>query len=366
MRLDEPFEGMPQNVYGAILQKALAENIPIYAYLELTYRCNLSCVHCYVVSQPDRREFSTEEVKEALDQLADLGTLYIAFTGGEILTRPDFFEVARYARKKQFALRLFTNGTLITPQVADQIKVLYPLDVEVSVYGACPSVHDAVTTKKGSFESTLRGICLLRERDIPVIFKTPVLNTILDELQNIKALARDMGARLISNPTLIPDEAGSTHPLTYRLSDEDLMRYYARYFEEEESPQSLDDPPCGAGRMSLTVSPFGDIFPCQVIRTPIGNLRERSLRAIWAEPEGVLLGRIRALRRRDFTDCTECPYWDHCTLCIGMALSEGKDVLSPSDEVCRQAKCLTMALQQQRSRTPRRKVVPELDTYHDT
>jgi len=77
--------------YNDLEQKACANNIPVYAQMELTYTCNLKCIHCYTVADFFQKELSNKDVKRIIDQLAELGTLYLALTGGEIFTRKDFF-----------------------------------------------------------------------------------------------------------------------------------------------------------------------------------------------------------------------------------------------------------------------------------
>jgi uncharacterized radical SAM superfamily Fe-S cluster-containing enzyme len=91
--------GMP-NPYARILKKTQDRLIPFMVHWELTYRCNLRCPHCYVVPQNSREELTSGEIAHILDVLKERGTLYVIFSGGEILTRKDFFEVAREARKK--------------------------------------------------------------------------------------------------------------------------------------------------------------------------------------------------------------------------------------------------------------------------
>jgi MoaA/NifB/PqqE/SkfB family radical SAM enzyme len=109
-------------------ERAARKKIPFSCHFDLTYRCNLNCVHCYLVKE-DRPE---------------LGTLYLSFSGGEIFTREDFFEIAEYARKLHFALRLLTNGTLIDEESADRVAALNPDLVAISIYSATPEIHDEI------------------------------------------------------------------------------------------------------------------------------------------------------------------------------------------------------------------------------
>ncbi|HOY64046.1 MAG TPA: radical SAM protein, partial [bacterium] len=138
----------------AAFEKAKRAGLTLSAHFELTRRCNLRCRHCYVCGGDERREMSTEQVFRALDVLADSGTLFVTFTGGEPLVRRDFFEIAERAAEKNFAVRIFTNGTLIDEAAADRIAALNPLEVGISVYGATAETHDGITMSPGSFEKS--------------------------------------------------------------------------------------------------------------------------------------------------------------------------------------------------------------------
>jgi len=157
--------------YEAIVRKTLDKCIPFKVDWEITYRCNLRCAHCYQTgTSGDKasgdKELTTEEIYSALDELADLACLYLTLTGGEILLRDDFFDIAKYARKKEFAIRLFTNGTLIDEKIADKIKILSPLSVEISLYGMDRLVHEDITKIPGSHEKTTNN-----RRSVRILFK---------------------------------------------------------------------------------------------------------------------------------------------------------------------------------------------------
>ena len=147
---------MNKIAFDDLREKAIEQKIPIAVHLDLTYRCNLDCIHCYIVKQ-DRPELSTKEVKNILKQLAEAKTLYLTLSGGEILIREDFFEIISYARKLGFSLRLLTNGVLIDEKTADGIASLYPELVAISLYSANPETHDKITNRYGSFDKTIEG-----------------------------------------------------------------------------------------------------------------------------------------------------------------------------------------------------------------
>jgi MoaA/NifB/PqqE/SkfB family radical SAM enzyme len=126
----------PRDPYHALLESARRQRQLFSVHWELTYRCNERCSHCYLdVLRPGDNvpgELSTDECLGIVDQLDANGVLNLAFSGGEVLTRPDFFTIAEYAHAKRFVLRIFTNGLNITSVVADRLAALHPYAVEIS------------------------------------------------------------------------------------------------------------------------------------------------------------------------------------------------------------------------------------------
>ena len=136
---------------SARLKQVIRERAqPLSASLELTYRCNWRCVFCYNPRHHDRRGLSGAEWLAVLDGLRELGTLYLTLTGGEPLTHPEFLAIARGARQRAFALRIFTNGALVTDAMADEIAALRPMAVEMSLHGEKAETHDRATATPGS------------------------------------------------------------------------------------------------------------------------------------------------------------------------------------------------------------------------
>ncbi|UCF68255.1 MAG: radical SAM protein, partial [Acidobacteriota bacterium] len=140
-----------------VLAAALEQQIPISVLFELTNRCNEDCRHCYVDLGDVDGELTREEVERVLGELKQAGTLFLTFTGGEIFTRKDTVGLIRKARELGFALRLFTNGTLLTPGHVQAIAEAGVLGVEMSLFSMDPSQHDAITRIAGSQAKTLRA-----------------------------------------------------------------------------------------------------------------------------------------------------------------------------------------------------------------
>ena len=291
------------DAYTRIEKMSLRNYVPLRAMLELTYRCNFRCVQCYLVEFRSPTELSTEEFRGVMDQLAEMGCLVLTFTGGEPLLRKDFFELATYARQKRFALRIFTNGDLIDAEAADQIRDLKPISAEVSLYGMSEETYAQVTNRRGRFGRVTRAIRLLRERNVNVKIKTPVLQENYHDLDAMQRFAQEVGASLAANPNITPKDDGDFSPLVHALDDEQLEAYYRRYVAP---PRELSLRPdglmCNTARNAPVISPLGDVFPCVQIKQSVGNVRERRLDEIWSGSP--LLDELRSLRVRDYRGCS--------------------------------------------------------------
>src|ERR1017187_10032497 len=177
--------------------------IPLSVQLDLTYRCNERCVHCYL-DHSDHGEMNTAEIKDLLDQMADAGVFFLTFSGGEILMRRDFFDLVEHARRLMFCLKLKTNAVMIHEREADRIQAMAPESVQISVYSHRPEVHDAITKLPGSLKKSIAGARLLVERGIKVIFANVLMRDNFQDYSGVQALAAEVGAQFSVDPTITP------------------------------------------------------------------------------------------------------------------------------------------------------------------
>jgi MoaA/NifB/PqqE/SkfB family radical SAM enzyme len=147
--------------------KALKLGVPISVHLDVTYRCNERCVHCYL-DHDDHGEMATAEIKDVLTQLSDAGVFFLTISGGEILMRRDLFEILEFARGLLFNVKLKTNGVMIREAEAKRIRELGVEQVQISVYSHRPEVHDAITKLPGSLKRTIEAIRFLRAQGLKV------------------------------------------------------------------------------------------------------------------------------------------------------------------------------------------------------
>src|SRR5229473_5667600 len=262
--------------------KALKLNIPLSVQLDLTYRCNERCIHCYL-DHDDHGEMSTAEIKDLLDQMADAGVFYLTISGGEILMRRDFFEILEYARLRTFCIKLKTNGILIRKKEADRIKALGVESVQISIYSHVPEVHDAITKLPGSLAQSIEAIRRLRAHGIHVIMANVLMVQNAADYAGVKALAAELGARFMMDPTVTPMMDGDRSILKLNVDEASLREVFRNEalvgnVEEFCAPpqgpdeNALDMLPCSAGHTACYVSPYGDVYPCVQFPLPCGNV----------------------------------------------------------------------------------------------
>jgi radical SAM protein with 4Fe4S-binding SPASM domain len=265
------------------VERARAAQVPLHVLLELTYRCNVRCVHCYLAGQ--EREMTYDELLPVLDDLAAAGCLILTLSGGEVLLRADFFEIAEAAGARGFALRIFTNATIVTPRIADRIAALNPISVESSLLGGDAPTHDGVTLIDGSFEKTVRGVRLLTERGVRVKVKTTLMDANVAQAAQMERLAAELGVEHQVAFVLMPRRDGDRGPLGLQVDDAALRAYLRRRerdVPEAPLPVSTDgDGLCSAGRASCSISPSGDVYPCVLMPLKAGNVLETPFADIW-------------------------------------------------------------------------------------
>jgi len=333
------------SLFEELREKATLKRIPIVCHLDLTYRCNLSCIHCYIVSEP-RAELRTAEVRTLLENLAAEGVLYLTLSGGELLTRHDALDVAEHARTLTFAVRLLTNGTLITPTVADRIVSLCPERVGISVYSMKPQVHDLITGVPGSCERSIKAVRLLRDRGVRVKVASVIMRQNVGEYRDVFEFAKSLGADFQADYRIAPKNNFDLSPLSCHLKPEQVEIllsdpiFFRAIEEEEHQPYSgvFETVPCGAGHMSAYISPYGDVYPCVQLPILCGNIRKKSFSEIWHEsPE---LHEVRSVTLGRLAGCANCDALRFCRPCMGLSYLEEGSMYVPLKRACEEAAIL--------------------------
>ena len=321
--------------------KALKLNIPLGVQLDLTYRCNERCVHCYL-DHDDHGEMNTAEIKSLLDQMADAGVFFLTISGGEIMMRKDFFEILEHAHARTFSIKLKTNGVLIRKKEAERIRALGVESVQISVYSHRAEVHDAITKMPGSFRQTIEAVRLLRAAGLHVTMANVLMVQNAQDYPGVRALANELGAQCTLDPTITPMMDGDRSILELNVDKAALREVFrdgALVGNVEEfcaPPQGVDEDaldmlPCSAGHTACYVSPYGDVYPCVQFPLPSGNVRQTKFVDIWRDSPQ--LKEVRSITLRDMPSCSQCTHGATCTRCPGLAYLEG-NMRGPSYQDC--------------------------------
>jgi MoaA/NifB/PqqE/SkfB family radical SAM enzyme len=330
------------DLYSGVLAAARRDRRLLSVHWELTHRCCASCAHCYLPFLPPGHpaaadELSTAEALRLIDELAALGALYLTFSGGEPLLRSDFFTLAEHARRRRFALRVFTNGLPVGPAAAARLAALHPLSVEISVYAADAPTHDALTGVCGSWQAATAALAHLHEAGVRTVCKTPLLAANADRLEALAALAAALGAAFRPDPILTVRAAGTPAercaPLRLRMSDSQ-MQAALRALDRGRTPLPQGPLTCSVGRSGLLVDPYGTIMACTELRRALDSVRRRPIASIWADKD---LWEPLALLDAQLWACAACADARWCARCHGGAANEGGDIRGPSPIHCRAA-----------------------------
>jgi AdoMet-dependent heme synthase len=321
--------------------KALALGIPLSVQLDLTYRCNERCVHCYL-DHDDHGELTTSEVKDLLKELADAGVFFLTLTGGEIMLRRDFFEILEYARALTFCVKLKTNAILIREREAERIRSLGVESIQISIYSHRPEVHDAITKVPGSFVRSVKTIRFLKARGLKVMIANVQMIQNMSDYPQVRALANELGVDFTLDPTITPKMDGDRFILNLNIKQAALKKLFrdealVGNVEEFCAPprkadnDDLDAVPCSAGHTACYVSPYGDVYPCVQFPLPSGNVRRTKFLDIWLHSSQ--LSDVRSIKVRNLPTCSECSHVAACTRCPGLAYMEG-NMRGPSMQDC--------------------------------
>jgi len=332
--------------FGRFYPKVLKDRIPVVGGIELTTRCNLNCVHCYVSTRErkggcDQRELSTRQWMNLIDQMTDAGCLFLLFTGGETLLRPDFCDIYSYACCKGLLVTVFTNGTLITDQVLETFGLYPPHAVEISLYGATAETYETVTGAPGSFEKCMQGMHRLKEHGCRLKLKTMALTVNFHELEKIESLAAELGSPFRFDAMITPRLDGDPAPVKYRIHPKEAVK---KEFANHDRAQLLHDffyrmnrqklsgglYQCGAGRNMFHINPYGVMRPCLMVAGVSRNLIQSSFSKVWSSSA------FKHFKEKENTPdkCRECDKKVVCGYCPGFFQLE-----SGCEAICSQYLC---------------------------
>jgi mycofactocin radical SAM maturase len=324
---------------------------PICLTWELTYACNLSCVHCLSSSgRRDPRELSTVECRGIVDELQRMQVFYVNIGGGEPTVRPDFWELVDYATDHQVGVKFSTNGVKLDESRARWLAASDYVDVQISLDGATAEVNDAVRGP-GSYATARRAMANLAGAGFRG-FKLSVVMTRhnVDQLDDFAALADEHGAQLRIT-RLRPSGRGADtwdelHPTA--AQQRQLYDWLVGHGDTVLTGDSffhlnaLGSTPlpglnlCGAGRVVCLIDPVGDVYACPFAiheRFRAGNVRSPGgFATVWRDSE--LFAELRSPQTGGA--CTSCSAYDSCQGgCMAAKFFTGLPLDGPDPECVR-------------------------------
>lgn len=326
------------------------------ASIRVTMACNLRCKQCYAIAgERLKNELSLKEMKRVIDELKELGTIRIFFTGGEPFARPDILEILKYSDQNNFAMYISTNGTLVTPAIITELKKLKHLRTfQISIDGV-GKIHDLIRGRKGTFKKALQTIRMavqeLKNTKVTIISTLMKINK--DEMEKILQLALYEKVDTFGIVTLYPVKR-SQEAIDITTGEKyKLFQKLSSLYKKERTklkvglhpllppalvPKSLGNVEYGCGYVCsfpslLGIHANGDVAPCDGLLSYkqfiLGNVRRSSLKKIWNHP---IMKKLRKIEPGDMEGvCKKCKYLSWCMGgCRAKAFIETGSFLGPN------------------------------------
>ncbi len=311
--------------------------------IETSHICNLRCIYCYNCSgKVLNNELSTKEIFNVIDQGIDLGLRrVIIIGGGEPLMHPDIMKIINFIHKKELGIDLFTNGTLITKDLA---KTLYELDVEpvIKLNSLKPDVQDFLVNKKGTFDKIHKAIEYLQkagypDKDHDMGVESIICSYNYDEISEIWRWARDRNIIPYIEMITFQGRAKKRSDLNVPVEDLKKLFYKLSKIDKEEYGHEWEPHPpiaalsCSRHEYSCTIDSRGYVLPCTGVNIKVGNIRHEKLENILKQ--SVIINCLRNIRKNIKGECKTCSLLEKCYGCRGMAYHISGDFLAP-DPLC--------------------------------
>jgi len=270
---------------------------------------------------------TTAEIFSVIDQLADMGTMYLEITGGEPLIRPDIWQILKYAKKREFAIMLHTNASLVTEDVAWQLADLYLHNVTIGIYGMSEYIYKRVTGASGAFRKVMHGVELLVKKGVRVDLNAALFRETFFQLKEFIKFRKIAGVEkfnLVFGLQHCIDRDRSEEPFRHQLTESQMEEFYRLLPDQFELLCSsrvrgrtvslhASDLLCRNARIVLAIISDGTVTPCVGLPSN-ANIRKKSIKEIFKKD--AVFKRLRSLRFKDAPiKCINCKEVKYCGIC---------------------------------------------------
>lgn len=328
-----------------MLRRASLERQPAYGAFELTDRCNLSCRMCYIrrsASDPAMaaKELSASAWLEVAGQAVDNGMVFLLLTGGEVFLRRDFFEIYEPLTRMGLVLALFTNGTLITKEIAGRLAQAPPSCTEITLYGATAATYESITGIRGSFAKCCAGIEALVSEKVPLGLKTTLTRHNVHELEVMRQMAHDWGVPFSAGWLLSkrPDRSVSNVEdcrlpvrdcVALEANDRASANEWTEVALRETTAGRHDNFHCQAGKAAFVVNPTGEMNVCHVLSEPRTKPLDEGFSHAWKKVQQFVDSAPPLA-----SECRACDSLLYCGRCPAWSLMETGTLSGPVPYLC--------------------------------
>jgi len=300
---------------------------PVTAQFGITYACNMNCMHCYSKLRRSSRPIPYQRMLELLDEIVELGCFRLFFSHGESLLHPKCLDFIRYSRDLDLHTTLISNGLLIDSIMAAKISFSGVNRVLISIDSADPKIHDNFRQYSGAWQSAVNAIRQLLALNVVQVGIAASLSQMnLKNVQEIIDMGFELGIRYFSFMTVRPTSGSNIYfsAMRHEYLDALLQLWLIRrrlagiaevVFHDplvflslwdtiltyDEAEWLIGQNTCFAGRSILSVSPEGNVYPCNFIKESIGNINQVDLSKLWHSDL------LRKIRERKISNlCHKC------------------------------------------------------------
>ncbi len=324
------------------IQKAVADNRLLSMEIEFSRRCNFRCSYCYVPTKEElENELSRAELKDAISQAKELGAGKIIILGGEPSIYPHLQEMISFIKEEGLEAEMFTNGSGITPELADflarnKVRVVLKQNSQDEV------IQDRLAGKTGAFQIIKEALKNLRQAGYPAADHFLAVSTIICQ-QNIAELPH-MWEWLRNHDIepyfeVITPQGNAKQNTWLEVSSHELKIIFSKlaqidkekYGREWEPQPPLAGNRCMRHQVSCVVTSTGNVMPCVGVTITIGNIRQQPLSEIIKNSE--VINNLKNFRQTIKGECRTCEKASECYGCRGAAYQLTGDYLE-ADPTC--------------------------------
>ena len=320
---DEP----PLHLIGMTVLEKDSMKAPSRMDLSLTYQCNNSCPQCYLKENKDAKgTLETQQWKTVIDTLWEVGVPQVVFTGGECMLREDLVELVKYS--KQFTTGIITNGTLLSSELASQLRDAHLDWIQITLEAASAAIHDDIQGRKGAWKETVAGIKNAVAAGLSVSVNATLSTKNAKELKKLIDFARKLNVRYVSTNAIInagrgiaeKEESGLEEPELRKILEDAksyaescgiTFNWFLPTCYKNVNPVELGfgQRCCSACSVNMMIEPNGDVIPCQSwTQQKLGNILSDPWEQIWDNSVA------QDIRNHAFIEeeCKGCEYLEVC------------------------------------------------------